>query len=255
MLGPWWRELQKLSLPSEIFVSQCKNMSVLRWLPCSLMQKVTVRRPFSMEPKLSSLFYSGNVQDRELEQIHSRYMNCLRTFIEYNYPQEPNRVQELLVKLPEVISACKMAKLSKINYWFKGSRSRWTTLGIQDVLRSLPTELRYQHQQNGGLTCGSIERFHSTPKIIQPFSHFSKFAIIVTILPIYSNSYSSPVTSLNRKSRKWTCELWLVLYVFWIITRVTMSNFLCMIHWYFLEILFNLVHWCSSFSFLFYQRC
>ena len=29
-------------------------------------------------------------------------MNCLRTFIEYNYPQEPNRVQELLVKLPEV---------------------------------------------------------------------------------------------------------------------------------------------------------
>ena len=29
-------------------------------------------------------------------------MSCLRTFIEYNYPQEPNRVQELLVKLPEV---------------------------------------------------------------------------------------------------------------------------------------------------------
>ena len=105
MLGPWWRELQKLSLPSEIFVSQCKSMSVLRWLPCSLMQKVTVRRPFSKEPKLSSLFYSGNVQDRELEQIHSRYMNCLRTFIEYNYPQEPNRVQELLVKLPEVRSS------------------------------------------------------------------------------------------------------------------------------------------------------
>ena len=57
-----------------------------------------------MELKLKSLIYSGNVQDRELEQIHSRYMNCLRTFIEYNYPQEPNRVQELLVKLPEVRS-------------------------------------------------------------------------------------------------------------------------------------------------------
>ena len=116
MLAPWWRELQKLSLPSEIFVSQCKNMSVLRWLPCSLMQKVTVRGPVSMELKLKSLIYSGNVQDRELEQIHSRYMNCLRTFIEYNYPQEPNRVQELLVKLPEVSSVCKVAKLSDINY-------------------------------------------------------------------------------------------------------------------------------------------
>ena len=104
MLVPWWRELQKLSLPSEIFVSQCKNMSVLRWLPCSLMQKVTVRRSLSMEPILNSLICAGNVQDRELEQIHSRYMNCLRTFIEYNYPQEPNRVQELLVKLPEVRS-------------------------------------------------------------------------------------------------------------------------------------------------------
>ena len=57
-----------------------------------------------MEPNPNSLIYSGNVQDRELEQIHSRYMNCLRTFIEYNYPQEPNRVQELLVKLPEVRS-------------------------------------------------------------------------------------------------------------------------------------------------------
>ena len=62
------------------------------------------------EPYPNSLIYSGNVQDRELEQIHSRYMNCLRTFIEYNYPQEPNRVQELLVKLPEVSSACKVVE-------------------------------------------------------------------------------------------------------------------------------------------------
>lgn len=29
-------------------------------------------------------------------------MSCLRTFAEYNYPQQPNRVEELLVKLPEV---------------------------------------------------------------------------------------------------------------------------------------------------------
>ena len=68
-----------------------------------------------MEPKLKSLIYSGNVQDRELEQIHSRYMNCLRTFIEYNYPQEPNRVQELLVKLPEVRSAAVLLLEVKTN--------------------------------------------------------------------------------------------------------------------------------------------
>jgi len=58
----------------------------------------------------------GNVQDRELEQIHSRYMNCLRTFIEYNYPQEPNRVQELLVKLPEVQEAAGLLLESKMFY-------------------------------------------------------------------------------------------------------------------------------------------
>ena len=49
-----------------------------------------------------NLYPSGNVQDRELEHIHDRYMNCLKTFIEYNFPQEPNRVHDLLVKLPEV---------------------------------------------------------------------------------------------------------------------------------------------------------
>ena len=51
----------------------------------------------------SLLNLSGNVQHKELEVIHDRYMNCLRTFTEYNYPQEPNRVEELLVKLPEVL--------------------------------------------------------------------------------------------------------------------------------------------------------
>ena len=51
---------------------------------------------------LFNCLFLGNVQDSELEQIHDRYLNCLKTFIEYNFPQEPNRVQDLLVKLPEV---------------------------------------------------------------------------------------------------------------------------------------------------------
>ena len=51
-------------------------------------------------------FFSGSLQHQSLEPIHSRYMSCLRTFTEYNYPQQPNRVEELLVKLPEV--RCKL---------------------------------------------------------------------------------------------------------------------------------------------------
>jgi len=42
------------------------------------------------------------VQHPELEAIHDRYMTCLRHFTEYNFPAHPNRVQDLLVKLPEV---------------------------------------------------------------------------------------------------------------------------------------------------------
>lgn len=58
----------------------------------------------------------GNVQDSELEQIHDRYLNCLKTFIEYNFPQEPNRVQDLLVKLPEVQEAAGLLLESKMFY-------------------------------------------------------------------------------------------------------------------------------------------
>ena len=42
------------------------------------------------------------VQHPQLEAIHDRYMTCLRHFSEYNFPAHPNRVQDLLVKLPEV---------------------------------------------------------------------------------------------------------------------------------------------------------
>merc|ERR1712141_551047 len=96
MSVPWWRELQKLSLPSNFRLT---------------MQEYVCLKVVAM---LSNA--EGNVQDRELEQIHSRYMNCLRTFIEYNYPQEPNRVQELLVKLPEVQEAAGLLLESKMFY-------------------------------------------------------------------------------------------------------------------------------------------
>ena len=64
---------------------------------------------------------AGVVQHPELEAIHDRYMTCLRHFTEYNFPAHPNRVQDLLVKLPEVspsaqflvlFNCCSMVSLS-----------------------------------------------------------------------------------------------------------------------------------------------
>lgn len=65
---------------------------------------------------VAMLTQEGNVQHKELEAIHDRYMNCLRTFTEYNFPQEPNRVEELLVKLPEVQEAAGLLLESKMFY-------------------------------------------------------------------------------------------------------------------------------------------
>ena len=84
--------------------------------------------------------FSGIVQDKELEQIHDRYMNCLKTFIEYNFPQEPNRVQELLVKLPEVCSD-NFALCSLLKYFcLPGARGGGTIVRIQNVLCSILAE-------------------------------------------------------------------------------------------------------------------
>lgn len=65
---------------------------------------------------VAMLTQEGNVQHKELEQIHDRYMSCLRTFTEYNFPQEPNRVEALLVKLPEVQEAAGLLLESKMFY-------------------------------------------------------------------------------------------------------------------------------------------
>merc|ERR1712029_549956 len=50
----------------------------------------------------------GNVEERGLQHIHDRYLGCLKTYIEYHFPQDPNRVNELLVKLPEVMDIASM---------------------------------------------------------------------------------------------------------------------------------------------------
>lgn len=46
---------------------------------------------------------SGNSGNNELENIQERYMACLRVYAHHIYPEHPNRFQELLARIPEVI--------------------------------------------------------------------------------------------------------------------------------------------------------
>ncbi|XP_068085231.1 hormone receptor 4 [Anabrus simplex] len=52
----------------------------------------------------------------DLETIQERYMTCLRSFVEHNYPQQPTRFHDLLVRLPEVQSAAALLLESKMFY-------------------------------------------------------------------------------------------------------------------------------------------
>jgi len=52
----------------------------------------------------------------ELETIQERYMQCLQSFVERNYPQSPGRFSDLLTRLPEVQSAATLLLESKMFY-------------------------------------------------------------------------------------------------------------------------------------------
>nr|WDQ26778.1 nuclear hormone receptor HR4 [Sogatella furcifera] len=52
----------------------------------------------------------------ELETIQERYMTCLKTYVEHTAPQQTNRFQELLLRLPEVQSAASLLLDSKMFY-------------------------------------------------------------------------------------------------------------------------------------------
>ena len=45
-----------------------------------------------------------DLDDPSLSVIHDKYLTCLRTFTKKHFPNQPNRVEELLVRLPEVSS-------------------------------------------------------------------------------------------------------------------------------------------------------
>ncbi|XP_022194097.2 hormone receptor 4 [Nilaparvata lugens] len=52
----------------------------------------------------------------ELETIQERYMTCLKTYVEHTFPQQTNRFNELLLRLPEVQSAASLLLDSKMFY-------------------------------------------------------------------------------------------------------------------------------------------
>lgn len=49
----------------------------------------------------SSSTDNGNTTS-ELETIQERYTSCLKTYVEHTFPMQPNRLQDLLQRLPEV---------------------------------------------------------------------------------------------------------------------------------------------------------
>ena len=62
------------------------------------------------------LTQDGSTRHQNLESIKSRYMGCLRTFAEHNYPQHPSRVEEILAKLPQVQQAAGLLLESRMFY-------------------------------------------------------------------------------------------------------------------------------------------
>merc|ERR1719200_108559 len=51
-----------------------------------------------------------------LNVIHEKYLACLRSFAKKHFPNQPNRVDDLLVRLPEVQVAASLLLESKMFY-------------------------------------------------------------------------------------------------------------------------------------------
>ena len=51
---------------------------------------------------LTIYFLVSDLDDPSLCVIHDKYLTCLSNFARKHFPHQPNRVEELLVRLPEV---------------------------------------------------------------------------------------------------------------------------------------------------------
>ena len=99
-----------------------------------------------------------DLDDPSLSVIHDKYLTCLRTFTKKHFPNQPNRVEELLVRLPEVSSLSwneylwfhgltvnNVLSQNHLNYClyyvFTGQESCLSFVGVQNVLRAILIEL------------------------------------------------------------------------------------------------------------------
>ena len=93
------------------------------------------------------------MDDPSLSVIHDKYLTCLRTFTKKHFPNQPNRVEELLVRLPEVSLSIWNEYLWFYNvlfqnhlnhcfhYFFTGQESCLSFVGVQNVLRAILIKL------------------------------------------------------------------------------------------------------------------
>ena len=99
-----------------------------------------------------------DLDDPSLSVIHDKYLTCLRTFTKKHFPNQPNRVEELLVRLPEVSSLSwneylwchgkwpwNVSYVNHLNHlfllFFTGQESCLSFVGVQNVLRAILIKL------------------------------------------------------------------------------------------------------------------
>lgn len=66
--------------------------------------------------KVIAMVATADNPSPSLVTIHNRYLACLKAFAQQHHPQEPNRVENLLVRLPEVRVAAGLLLESKMFY-------------------------------------------------------------------------------------------------------------------------------------------
>ncbi|XP_071518557.1 hormone receptor 4-like isoform X5 [Panulirus ornatus] len=66
--------------------------------------------------KVIAMLNQSRIGHKELEVIQERYMGCLRSFCETHYPSQPNRYQDLLVRLPDIQAAAAKLLETKMLY-------------------------------------------------------------------------------------------------------------------------------------------
>jgi len=66
--------------------------------------------------KVIAMVSQDDMDNPTLDVIHEKYLTCLRTFAKKHFPNQPNRVEELLVRLPEVQVAASLLLESKMFY-------------------------------------------------------------------------------------------------------------------------------------------